>query len=182
MPFFTKTRNLLRNLFSLHRVESDLDQEVRSHLTMLTDESVRAGMSRKDAERAARMELGGIEQVKEQVREQRIGNWLNSVLSDCRFAFRQLRHSPAFTTVAILTLVIGIGANTAIFSFADLLLNHPVSLRRFNRLLSVDQVRADGEETPLSPANFRDLHGEVRSLESLASYQSWPANVIGARR
>jgi putative ABC transport system permease protein len=135
-------------------------------------------MSAQEAERVARMELGGVEQVKELVREQQFGNLARSVMSDCRFAVRQLRKSPVFTTIAIVTLTIGIGANTAIFSFADLILNHPVSLSNLNRLVSLDQIRADDEETQVAPANFRDLSAQVQSVDHLASYQVWPANVM----
>jgi putative ABC transport system permease protein len=179
MLIFVKIQSYLRNFLLRSRVEADLQQEVHAHLEMLTDDNVRAGMDRNEAERAARIELGGIEQVKEQVREQRMGNWIHSVLSDCRYALRQLRKSSAFTAVAIFTLVLGIGANTAIFSFADLLLNHPVSLAHLNGLVSVDQIRADGEEALLAPANFRDLRAEIRNLDSFASYQEWPASLAG---
>ncbi|OLD83301.1 MAG: hypothetical protein AUF67_01340 [Acidobacteria bacterium 13_1_20CM_58_21] len=82
MPLFVKARSFLRNLFLSRHVETDLDQEVHSHLEMLIEETIRAGMPPKEAQRAARIELGGIERVKEQVREERIGNWLRSVLSD----------------------------------------------------------------------------------------------------
>src|SRR6266481_846478 len=99
MRLFVKPRNFLRNLFLSRSVEADLDQEVRSHLEMLIEENIRAGMQPKDAQRAARIELGGIEQVKEQVREARIGNWLGSVISDCRYGARQLRKNPGFTVV-----------------------------------------------------------------------------------
>jgi hypothetical protein len=119
MPLFVKARSLLRNLFLSRRVEVDLDQEVRSHLETLTEENIRAGMPPREAQRAARIELGGIEQLKEQVREERIGNWLHSVMSDCRFGVRQFRKNPGFTSVAILSLALGIGANTAIFSLID---------------------------------------------------------------
>src|SRR6266702_876967 len=104
MPTFLKVRSFLRNLFSIRRVEVDLDEEVRSHLELLTEENIRAGMSPKEAQRAARIEVGGIEQVKEQVREERIGNWLRSVISDCRYGLRQLRKNPGFTAVAALAL------------------------------------------------------------------------------
>ncbi len=83
MPILVKVRSFLRNLFLSRRVEVDLDQEVHSHLEMLIAENIRAGMPPQEAQRAARMELGGIEQVKEQVREKGLGNWLHSVVSDC---------------------------------------------------------------------------------------------------
>src|SRR5579864_8547072 len=113
MPLLVKVRSFLGNLFSSRRVDADLDHEVHSHLELLIAENIRAGMPPKEAERAARIELGGIEQVKEQVREERLGNWLHSVFSDCRYGIRQLRKNPGFTVVAILTLAVGIGATTA---------------------------------------------------------------------
>jgi putative ABC transport system permease protein len=181
LPLFVKLRSLLRNVFFSRRVEKDLDREVRSHLELLTDENIRAGMPPQEAQRAARVELGGIDQVKEQVRDVQIGSWLHSFVSDCRYGVRQLRKSPAFTTVAIFTLALGIGATTAIFSFADLLLDHPVSLPDLSGLVSVDQIRSDAEERALSSANFRDLRGETKSLRSFAGYQEWTANFLGIK-
>ncbi len=116
MPIFAKTRSLLRNLFSSRRVDVDLDQEVRAHLELLIAENIRAGMPPKEAERAARIEVGGIEQVKEQVREAGVGNWLHSVFTDCRYGLRQLRKNPGATAVMVFTLALAIGATTAIFS------------------------------------------------------------------
>jgi len=147
MPTFAKARSFLRNLFLSQRVDTDFDQEVQCHLEMLTEENVRAGMPPNEAQRAARIELGGIEQVKEQVREQRIGNWLHSVLSDYRFALRQLRKTPAFTTVAVLTLALGIGSASAIFSVIDGALLNPYPYKNADRLatptvFSADQFRA----------------------------------------
>src|ERR1700734_1407944 len=101
-----KFRSFLRNLFSSGRVASDLDAEVRAHLAMLTEENLRAGMSPREAQRQARLELGGVDQVKEQVSEIRLGNWLHSVISDCRYVARQLGRSPGFTIISILTLAL----------------------------------------------------------------------------
>ena len=122
MPLLPKTRSFLRNLFFHRRVEQDLDQEVRSHLQLLMDEKLRAGMSRIQAARAARMELGGAEQVKEQVRDKSLGNGLHSLLADCRFSLRQLRKNPGFILTVVLTLALSVGANTAIFSLVNALL------------------------------------------------------------
>ena len=122
MLLFAKARSFLRNLLFTERVEVDLDQEVRSHLQMLVDENIRAGMGPREAERAGRMELGGAEQVKEQVREERLGHSLHSTMSDCRFGLRQLRKNPGFTLTVVLTLALAVGANTAIFSLVNALL------------------------------------------------------------
>src|SRR5205823_14646764 len=137
MPLFVKARSFLRNLFSTRRVEADLDQEVHAHLELLTEENMRAGVPPQEAQRAARIELGGIEQVKEQVRQERIGNWLYSVLSDCRYGARQLRKNPSFTAIAVLTLALGIGANTAIFSVIENSLLHPVPWKDPDRIVDL---------------------------------------------
>jgi macrolide transport system ATP-binding/permease protein len=122
MPLRVKARSFLRNLFLTQRVEEDLDQEVHAHLQMLIEENIRAGMTPKEAQRAARMELGGAEQVKEQVRQERTGQWLDSVISDCRYGARQLHKNPGFALTVVLTLALSIGANTAIFSLVNALL------------------------------------------------------------
>src|SRR5712692_81807 len=106
MPLFMKARRFLRNLFSSRHVELDLDQEVHAHLEMLREENIRAGMPPEEAQRAARIELGGIERVEEQVREERPRNQPHSVLSHCRHGLRQLRPNPGATAVMVFTLAL----------------------------------------------------------------------------
>ncbi|MGA2419245.1 MAG: ABC transporter permease [Candidatus Acidiferrum sp.] len=170
MPLAAKTKSFLRNLFRFHRTEADLDDEVRAHLALLTDENLRAGMPPIEAQRAARMALGGIEQVKEAVRQQRFGHWLHSVLSDCRYGLRQLRKSPGFTAVAISTLALGIGANTAIFSVIDAVILRPLPFRDPSRLvavLSVDIRDATGGGEISYPA-FLDWQSQTHSFEAMS--------------
>jgi putative ABC transport system permease protein len=170
MPLFVKARSFLRNLFLSHRVEVDLDQEVHSHLEMMTEEHIHAGMPPKEAQRAARMELGGIEQVKEQVREERIGNWLYSVISDCRYGVRQLRKNPGFTAVGILTLALGIGANVSIFTLINSLILRPLPYPQADRVVQVDRQTKEGPNYGMSLIQFRTYLRQNQTFEYLAAY------------
>ena len=153
MPLFVRVRSFLRNLFASRRVEADLDEEVRSHLEMLVDEKLRAGMTKAEALRAARIELGGIDQVKDQVQEKRIGSGVNSVVSDCRYGIRQLRKHPGFTIVAVLTLALGIASTTAIFSHVNALVLRPFSLPDLDRVVAIWETvpRQDAYSVSVAP-------------------------------
>src|SRR5467141_2977350 len=179
MPLFVKARGFLRNLFSSRRVDIDLDQEVHSHLEMLTEENIRAGMPPEEAQRAARIELGGIEQVKEQVRQKRMGNWLRSVLSDCRYGLRQLRKSPGATAVMIFTLALAIGAATAIFSVVYGVLLRPLPYTDANRIMAVFEVSSEGHWVHLADPNFDDFRDQNRSFQAIAKYNAYEVSVSG---
>jgi predicted permease len=162
MPLFVKVRSFLRNLFLSRRVEADLDNEVRSHLELMTSENMRAGMAPEEARRTARMELGGIEQVKEQVRDERSGNWVQSVISDCRFGLRQLRKNPGFSVVAIIALALGIGFSTIIFSIFYNGVLHPFPYRDAERLTVIGII-----DTQHNSERFR----EVYHLDEVAAFR-----------
>jgi putative ABC transport system permease protein len=180
MPLLVKARSFLRNLFSSHRVGADLDQEVHSHLELLIEENIRAGMPPHEAQRAARIELGGIEQVKEQVREQRLGSWLHSVFSDCRYGFRQLRKNPGATAVMVFTLALAIGATTAIFSVVYGVLLRPLPYNDANRIMAVFEVNSNGTWSRLADPNFDDFRDQNRSFQAIAKYIDNTASVSGA--
>ena len=162
------------------RLLSDLDQEIRQHIELATHENIDRGMTPEEARYAALRKFGNVTRVKEDAREVWSIVWLEQLGQDVHFALRQLRKTPAFTLVAMLTLAVGIGLTTAIFSFADLLLDHPVALQHLGHLVSVDEISADGQEVQLSQANFRDLRTETGSLQNFASYQAYTASLLSA--
>ena len=122
MMLLSRIASMLRNLFQKRRVEEQLAAEAHAYVGLLTDEKIAAGMSEREARRAARVEFGGVEQVKQTVRDRRAGAGLEMLWQDVRFGVRQLWRNPGFTVTVIVTLALSIGANTAIFSLVNALM------------------------------------------------------------
>ena len=148
--------SLWRNLFRRDAVEADLDTEVQAHFDMLVDRLVAKGLSAEEARRAVRVQFGGADQVKENVREIRVGAALDATIGDLRYAFRTLRKSPAFALTAILSLALAIGANTAIYSIVDAALLRPLPVPEPDRLFTLTtlQIQQQGKERPLEDVSW----------------------------
>src|SRR4051794_13996627 len=154
-------------LFRRQRLEDTLDEELRTSFEMYVDRYRAGGMTGEEARRAARIDFEGLEQVKELVRDRLAGAALNSFLLDVRYGWRGLRRSPSFAWIALLTLALGIGINTAIFSIFYGVLLHPLPYREPGRLVRIwapyRQARA-----PLSGPMFAEIERRNRVFESVA--------------
>lgn len=178
MPFLRRAASLFRNLLSGDRIERELDEELRAHVELLAHEKMAAGMPFEQALRCARMEADA-EQVKEQVRDVRAGVLVEQFGADLRHGLRVLRRSPGFAAVAILTLALGIGATTAIFSVVYGVLLSPLPYVEADRILELREVSAKGGLMSFADPNFEDVRGGARSLAGAAEYSSWLASVSG---
>ena len=137
MSMLRKITSGLRSLFRKERVDQELNEEFGAYLEMAAEEKIKQGMTRKDALRAVRLEQGSVEVTKEVVRSAGWESFVETCWQDVRFGLRTLRKSPGFTTVAILTLALRIGANTAIFTMTNGLMLRTLPVRDPGQLVEL---------------------------------------------
>jgi predicted permease len=166
---WSQIQSALRNQLHTQQVESELDDEIASYVAAVTDEKIAAGLAPEEARRRALAECGGTEHVKQAVRNSRAGAFAESLRQDIRFGVRQLRRNPAFAWTAIITLALGIGATTAIFSAVYALLLRPLPYPRSDRLMFVYQHTKYGDMSLLGQ-DFVAAQSALRSFESLAAF------------
>src|SRR5215471_4645206 len=161
--------NWIRQLLSRRRLYGDLSDEIQEHLAEKIEELVASGMSRKEATYAARREFGNARLIEERGRE--VWQWpsLESLIADIRYALRMLRKNPGFTAVAVVTLALGIGANTAIFSVVDGVLLAPLPYSQPDRLVTIWESNPRFPHVWISYPNFLDWQRSAHSFQQMTA-------------
>src|SRR6266567_5378728 len=160
-------RSLAGKFFRRSQIAEEMEEELRSHIQLRADDLERSGLARAEAERRARIELGGRERIQEECHEALGGNFVETLLQDVRFAFRMLRKSPSFTAVAVVTLALAIGANAVVFGLMDALILRPLNVPQPKSLYGTEYGYDTGFQ---SYPNYLDLRDRNRSFESLAAF------------
>ena len=170
-------------VFNKHGKDRELDDEIESHLQMHTEDNLRSGMTPEEARRKAFIKLGGVESAKEAYRDQRGLPWIETLCQDIHYGMRQLRKNPGFTTVAVLTLAIGIGANAAIFSLIDALLLKSLPVQRPEQLVTVGTVvpgRSERAYSSFSCPIFREMRENNTVFSGMFARSGRPMSMSGS--
>jgi putative ABC transport system permease protein len=179
MNSFSRVLHQWRALFSRRRLEREMDEEMRVHLEMEAEENERRGLSPEAARREASRQFGGLDQAKEAARDGWWARFMETIAQDARYGARGLLKAPAYTAVVVLTLALGIGANTAIFSVV-----HGVLLRKLpygadDRLVVLRQQQHGEDNLGFSPLEINDYRERSRTLESVVEYHNMWFTLLG---
>jgi putative ABC transport system permease protein len=180
MAGFRALLSRIRGSFGGGRADQEFDAELQTHLELLAERFVRQGMTPEEARDAARRQFGGVTQTRETQRQRR-GLPLDSLARDVRYAFRQLYKAPAFAAAAIITLALGIGANSAIFAVVNAVLLRPLPYSHSEQLVSVQSrdIRRGPHPSVISYPNFFDFRSRNRVLDHLVSYRDGQFTLTG---
>jgi putative ABC transport system permease protein len=171
-------RSLWRNLFTRAEVERELDDELRAYIDELTAEKMKSGLNATDARRAALVETGGVEQIKEEVRDARKGALVETTIQDLKYGARLLRRAPGFAFIAVLTIALGIGANSAIFSVINTVVLKPLAYPASGQLMFItSQFPTLGfEKFWISPPEYFEYKEQTREFADIAAYNMGAVN------
>ncbi len=161
------------------RMLEDLDEDIREHIAMETQDNIERGMSPEEARYAAVRKFGNVTRVKEETREVWSFVWLEQLLQDVRYALRMLAKAPGFAAIAVLTLALGIGANTALFSVVNGVLLNPLPYPHPHQLVALYGKAPGYDQAPIAYPNFLDWQRDTHSLSSIALYHNEDYNFTG---
>jgi len=180
MNFLSTLLKRFASLFRVKKLDADLDEELSAHIDLATEEHVKSGMSQQAARTAALREFGGVTQTKESYRLQRGLPFFEVLWGDLRYALRQLWKSPGFTLTTVLSLAIGIGVNTAVFSMMDAVVLRPLAVPDLSRVVTVAEEQGRGDYRQVALANYESWKQQSRSFEDLAVRSSASLSMTGS--
>ena len=184
MSLISQVKTGVRNITDRATVEAELDEELRTYFELLIAEKVKAGKSPEDARREALIKVGSMESVKDEVRDQRPGMTMENLVRDLRYGVRLLRRSPGFAAIAILTIALGIGATSAIFSVINAVALKPLAYPAADRLMFVTSQfpRLSFDKFWISPPEYFEFRERAKSYTDVAAYRTFALNIAEGTR
>jgi putative ABC transport system permease protein len=181
MRFWSRIYLWIRATLQRSQVESEMDAELRFHIEAYADDLIRGDLTRDEAMRRARIEFGGIESVKEEGREARGGNLVESFFRDLHYAASNLLCTPGFTAITVLTLALGIGATTAIFSAVNPILFESLPYPQAGRIMMIWEFGSEDSRSRVAFHTYREIVERSHSFESIAVTKIWQPTLVTAR-
>ena len=162
--------------------DGELEREIRTHLDLEAEERIANGMPEREARAAARRAFGNVTQTREDARAVWTRRWLDETVQDVRYAWRTLRKSPGFTSIAVLTIALGIGANTAMFSVVNAAILRPLGYPQPEQLRMLSTGSGDGKPGPVSPAEYFELTEISQSFSVVGAFVTGEVNLAALDR
>src|SRR5712692_11392436 len=181
MTFWSRIRSWLDAMLQRSRMESEMEAELRFHMEAYAQDLVRGGVPHQEALRRARIEFGGGERVKEEGREARGVNLVESLVQDLRYGASNMMRTPGFTAITVLTLALGIGATTAIFSAVNPILFESLPYPDAGRIMMIWDFGTDGSRSRVAFHTYRELAERSRCFEAIAAMKLWQPTLVSAR-